>query len=404
LSAITQLWPDGSKSPDLALLFAAVQAFPGSLAVVDSGTVLYANPAWAQLFQHADPAQIQGRAVKDFIPHHDFQPPVPGRIDPEDPHSGGELSQPELQVVSTSFRMRGKEFQVVSARNTGPNPHAETEWREAQGLEVVGRLAGGVAHDFNNLLTGIMLYCDLLMAELEKDSRSRLHAREIRRAGEHGAELVRQLLTVARPQAPESRMLALNEAVRGIEDLLTRLVGENVVLTMVLANDLGPVRMDPVHVQQILLNLVLNARDAMPQGGRITLATRNCTECLVDGRQEGDAGGARSRPVPCVELTVSDTGCGMDEETLKHAFEPFFTTKTAGRGNGLGLSTACRLAKLEGGTIAAESQPGRGTRVSLRLPRANPAGGHESPNPGSTSAVSESSERKGSGPGLPIRE
>ena len=149
-------------------------------------------------------------------------------------------------------------------------------------------------------------------------------------------------------------MFALNDVVTGIEDLVTRLIGENIVLTTSLAADLGAVRMDPSQVQQILLNLVLNARDAMPDGGQITLATRNST-------------GAHGSS--WVELSVTDTGDGMDAETLERAFEPFFTTKKPGRGNGLGLATARRLARQQGGTIVAESEPGKGTRVCVRLPR-----------------------------------
>ncbi len=260
---------------------------------------------------------------------------------------------------------------ITRLRPDNPQEQAETELREAQRLEAVGRLAGGVAHDFNNLLTGIMLYCDLLIAELQEDSRSHHHARQIRRAGEHGAKVVQQLLAVARPKALESRVFALNEVVVGIEELLTRLIGENIVLNISLAGDLGAVRMDPAHVQQILLNLVLNARDAMPEGGHITLATRNCTWYLQKNSEKGSCDDEKPQLVPCVELAVSDTGCGMDSETLGRAFKPFFTTKESGRGNGLGLDTACRLAKMEGGTILAESQPGRGTRVSLWLPCVN---------------------------------
>jgi two-component system, cell cycle sensor histidine kinase and response regulator CckA len=220
----------------------------------------------------------------------------------------------------------------------------------------VGRLVGGVAHDFNNLLTGIMLYCDLLVEELEKDSRPQRHVREMRVASEHGTALVQQLLAVARPRADEPRVFALDDVITGIEDLITRLTGENIVLNRSLAEDLGAVRMDPSQLQQILLNLVLNARDAMPDGGQITITTRNCIEAHSSW----------------VELSVADTGDGMDAETLERAFEPFFTTKRPGRGSGLGLATARRLARQQGGTIVAESEPGKGTRVCVRLPRVLP--------------------------------
>jgi signal transduction histidine kinase len=177
---------------------------------------------------------------------------------------------------------------------------------------------------------------------------------------------VHQLLTVARPPADESHVFVLNDVVSGIEDLLVRLIGENIVLSTALAADLGQVKMDPAQIQQILLNLVLNARDAMPDGGRITVSTRNGTDPVPIGRE------SESRVLHWVELTVADTGDGMDAETLDRAFEPFFTTKNPGRGNGLGLATARRLVRQEGGTIRAESEPGKGTRVSMRLPRIQP--------------------------------
>ena len=197
-----------------------------------------------------------------------------------------------------------------------PPAQDETELREAQRLESVGRLASGVAHDFNNLLTGIMLYCDLLIADAVKDGRSHRHADEIRKAGEHGARVVEQLLAVARPPAAAPRV-ALNEVVKDMEELLTRLIGENIVLTISLSRDLGAVGMNPAQVQQILLNLVLNARDAMRDGGRITIATRNCMNYLqgnFEAKKPADQFSRVEVPQnqPWVELTVYDTGCGMD--------------------------------------------------------------------------------------------
>ena len=248
-------------------------------------------------------------------------------------------------------------------RDVSRQKEVEGQLREAQTFEAVGRLVGGVAHDFNNLLTGIMLYCDLLIGELEKDGRPYRHVQEMRLAGEHGAALVQQLLAMARPHSKEPRVFALNDVVTAIEDLLIRLLGENIVLNTSLAADLGAVRMDPSEVRQILLNLVLNARDAMPDGGQITLTTRNCTDLGPDSRLPA---------VTWVELSVADTGDGMDAGTLERAFEPFFTTKKPGRGNGLGLATARRLTRQEGGTIVAVSEPGKGTRVSVRLPRVQP--------------------------------
>jgi signal transduction histidine kinase len=233
-------------------------------------------------------------------------------------------------------------------------------------MEAVGRLLGGVAHDFNNLITGIMLYCDLLIAGLGSDRRLRHHAQEIRVAGEQSAALIQQLLAVARPRPVEPRVLSVNEVVRGMQELLARLIGENIELITALAGDLSWVKMDPAQVQQIVMNLVLNARDAMPDGGRVTVQTRNCAGFLVHPDDE------KSAPTPCVEFTVTDTGCGMNAETRSHLFEPFFTTKRPGQGNGLGLATAFGIVKQAGGTIVVESEPGRGTQVSVRLPRVEP--------------------------------
>ena len=176
-----------------------------------------------------------------------------------------------------------KSPRTCSAESCCVNHEAEQRLRQAEKLEAVGRLAGGVAHDFNNLLTGVLLYCDLLMAHLEPCHRVRKYAEEIRNAGMQATGLVRQLLAVARPSNSEPRLLSLNEIAEGMRNLLVRLIGENIELKFNLDPNLGLVKMDPTQSQQILLNLVLNARDAMPGGGQITVETRNCTVQVLDG-------------------------------------------------------------------------------------------------------------------------
>jgi len=342
-----------------------MQALPESLAIVASasGLMVYANSAWCGTFE-SDPSQLLGRPLADLIAADGLSDrPTLGEEDGHESaseaylvHTRRDGSHLHIELARTGFRLRGDEFQVIHTRDVSRQNEVERQLQEAQTLEAVGRLVGGVAHDFNNLLTGIMLYCDLLVGELEKDSLPQRHVREMRLASEHGTALVQQLLAVARPRANEPRVFALNDVITSIEDLLTRLTGENIVLNRCLAEDLGAVRMDPSQLQQILLNLVLNARDAMPDGGQITITTRNCIEAHSSW----------------VELSVADTGDGMDAETLERAFEPFFTTKRPGRGSGLGLATARRLARQQGGTIVAESEPGKGTRVCVRLPRVRP--------------------------------
>jgi two-component system, cell cycle sensor histidine kinase and response regulator CckA len=253
---------------------------------------------------------------------------------------------------------------------------------QTQRWEAVGRLAGGVVHDFNNLLTGVMLYSDLLLSSLDGRDRRRRYAEEIRSAIVQATGLVKQLLVFARPQATPVRSLCLNEIARAMQDLLTRLIGENIVLDLHLDPELGAVSMDQAQAQQILLNLILNARDALPKGGRITVETSNCKFQPVAGTM------APSTPTafPCILLVVGDNGHGMDAATRHRLFQPFFTTKNAGQGTGLGLTTVRSIVTTNRGLIHFESEPGRGTRVMILLPRA------------SQSAVSDLSEAEAANP------
>jgi signal transduction histidine kinase len=244
---------------------------------------------------------------------------------------------------------------------------AELDLLQTQRWEAIGRLAGGVVHDFNNLLTGVMLYCDLLLSSLDGRDRRRRYADEIRSATMQATGLVKQLLVFARPQATTARALCLNEIALAMRDLLTRLMGENIVLDLRLDPSLGLVRMDQAQAQQILLNLILNARDALTDGGRITVETSNCRFQTLAGTISPGTPTA----FPCVLLVVGDNGRGMDAETRQRLFEPFFTTKNAGQGTGLGLTTVRSIVTSNRGLIHFESEPGHGTRVMILLPRAS---------------------------------
>jgi signal transduction histidine kinase len=225
-------------------------------------------------------------------------------------------------------------------------------------------LAGGVAHDFNNLLTGVLLYCDLLLANLEPCHRVRKYAEEIRKAGIQATGLVKQLLAVARPTKCEPRLFSLNEIAEGMRNLLVRLIAENIELRFNLDPNLGLVKMDPTQAQQILLNLVLNARDALPDGGQVVVETSNCK---VQALTDPQSGASKVAALPCALFVVSDNGIGMDATTQAHLFEAFYTTKV-GKGTGLGLATVHDIVTSNGGLIHVESAPSRGTRVSVILP------------------------------------
>jgi signal transduction histidine kinase len=255
---------------------------------------------------------------------------------------------------------------LVLGEPSGNAVLAEEGLLQSQRWEAVGRLAGGVVHDFNNLLTGVMLYCDLLLTSLDARDRRRRYADEIRSAIMQATGLVRQLLVFARPPAAQVRALCLNRIAQALQGLLTRLIGENIVLELNLDPDLGLVKIDQAQVQQILLNLILNARDALPNGGHIVVETRNCTFQSVLSSEPAKGS---SMAFPCVLLAVSDNGCGMDAKTRDHLFEPFFTTKGAGKGTGLGLTTVRGIVTTSGGLIHLESAPGQGTRVMILLPR-----------------------------------
>ena len=253
---------------------------------------------------------------------------------------------------------------VGIGRNITEQKKLAQQFQQAQRMEAIGQLAGGIAHDFNNLLTAILGYSDLLLEALPEDDLRRQDVDEIRRAGRSAESLTRQLLAFSRKQILEPVVLDLNALVGHLDQMVRRLIGEDIQVVTRLDRELGQVRADPGQIEQIIVNLAVNARDAMPEGGILTIETANAE---LDEHYAQVHPGAT--PGQYVMFAVSDTGHGMSEQTQAHLFEPFFTTKEAGKGTGLGLATVYGIVKQSSGTIWVYSEPGHGTTFKIYLPR-----------------------------------
>jgi two-component system cell cycle sensor histidine kinase/response regulator CckA len=276
--------------------------------------------------------------------------------------------------LTTRSALRDAQGEVIGligiARDVTELKRLEEQYLQAQKMEAVGRLAGGVAHDFNNLLTVINGYGEMVFGRLRADDPSHQLLAEVLKAGERASTLTRQLLAFSRKQVLQPQLVSLNALLGELVRLLQRVIGEDVELALVAGPGLGLTKVDPGQFEQAVINLAVNARDAMPQGGRLTIATRNAE--LAEGYVEGHP---EVRPGRYLLVVVSDTGCGMDEATKAHLFEPFFTTKEQGKGTGLGLAMVYGFVKQSGGHVEVESEPGRGTAFKVYLPRAEEAAG-----------------------------
>ncbi|HMG21415.1 MAG TPA: ATP-binding protein, partial [Kofleriaceae bacterium] len=262
-------------------------------------------------------------------------------------------------------KLRGTVHDITARKRADAERESlEEQLRATQKMEAIGSLAGGVAHDFNNLLSVILNYTTFATESVREGDPVLDDLLEVKNAAERAATLTRQLLAFSRKQVLQPVLLNLNHIAAGVEKMLQRILGEDIDLVLRLAPDLGLIMADPGQLEQVLMNLVVNARDSMPRGGKLIIETSN-----VEIDEQDAARRVGVRPGPAVELVVTDTGCGMDHKTKARLFEPFFTTKEKGKGTGLGLSTVYGIVKQSEGGIAVTSEPGSGTTFRISLPR-----------------------------------
>jgi PAS domain S-box-containing protein len=339
-----------------------------------TGTMAECNDAMAKMYGRAAAAELQGKPLAEFLILHD---PVTRRFMEDFIRSGYRTTDQESRELDAQGRkkiFRNTMSGVVVdgqwvrtwgiTRDVTERLYLEEQLRNAQQLEAIGRLAGGVAHDFNNILSIIMGHGELLLENSGGNEQARSGLEQIRRAAERAASLTQQLLAFSRKQVLQPKVLDLNEAVVETQKMLTRVIGEDIHLIADLHPSLAPVKVDPGQVEQVLMNLAVNARDAMPQGGRIVMETSNVEVDAERGRDLELAAGRYAM------LKVSDTGHGMEPATLSHIFEPFFTTKPRGKGTGLGLATVYGIVKQSGGSIQVTSAAGKGTQFRIYFPEA----------------------------------
>jgi PAS domain S-box-containing protein len=338
-----------------------------------SGQIVTANPAFAKILGYDSPDQLitasatevteSGEAYR-FDIHHFIE------LGDEVKGIETQLSNKDGKKIWASISghaVRDSNGELLYydgiAEDISERKQLEQELMQAQKMEAVGRLAGGVAHDFNNLLTAIIGYGQLALAGLDRVHPSYASIQEIIRAGERAASLTRQLLAFSRKQVLQPQLIELNSILSDLGNMLARLIGEDVDIRFVLDATLKKIKADPGQIEQVVLNLVVNARDAMPGGGKLTIETKNV---YLD--EKYTQWHLALSPGSYIMLAVTDTGCGMDAETRSHIFEPFFTTKEHGKGTGLGLSTVYGIVKQSGGDILVYSEAGRGTTFKIYLP------------------------------------
>ncbi|MBI5342693.1 MAG: PAS domain S-box protein [Deltaproteobacteria bacterium] len=377
----------------LQRLATAVEQSVEAIFITDpEGTIEYANPAFERITGYP-PEEVIGRTpriLKSGKHGEEFYRELWATIKRGDVWKGTIINQrkdgslyEEEAILSPVRDSSGRLMNFVAVkRDVTDERKMEEQFRQSQKMEAVGKLAGGIAHDFNNLLTAITGYSELALNRMADEDPLRGHIQEIRGVARRAAALTRQLLAFSRRQILQPKVLDLNTVVTDIDQMLRRLIGEDINLLTFLESDLWRVKADPGQISQVLMNLAVNARDAMPSGGKLTIETSN-----VDIDEAYTRGHATMRPGAHVMIAMSDTGVGMNQETLSRIFEPFFTTKEMGKGTGLGLSTVYGIVKQSGGHIWVYSEPGRGTTFKIYLPRVEEAAEAPEPAPDRTGRI-----------------
>lgn len=357
-----------------ANLKALVERSPDAMFVQQNGTIRYVNSTLCVLLGYDRAEDLVGRSSIDTLVH------------PEDRESmreyrayvdaqGGQPPPVQLRWVRrdgrtvlvvgqrTAVVFDGAPAHLVIARDVTQTRELEEQLRQSQKMDAIGRLAGGVAHDFNNLLGVVLNYSELALSSLDDAHPAVADLQEIAAAARRASVLTKQLLLFSRKQAPQTKIVALDSVVSDVERMLSRVIGADIRMTTELSACPGPIEADASQLEQVLLNLVVNARDAMPTGGNVTIETAQVELDAATARAAGITAGRY------VMLAVRDTGCGMDAATASRAFEPFFTTKEVGKGTGLGLATVFGIVRQHGGGITIETAPGRGTTFRMYFPR-----------------------------------
>jgi len=370
--------PAGNLAIEIEELRGQLETLPIGMVTLDtSGRVLSCNPAAHDLLGTDAPG---GAPITDFI-REEFRPALAKRL--AEPIDEAGMTVPlDVEIDGPVHRMTSVYFSRPLLTETGgegtqpgralylidttEQKRLEIQFAQSQKMQAVGQLAGGIAHDFNNLLTAMVGFCDLLLQRFRPGDQSFTDIMQIKQNANRGARLVRQLLAFSRQQTLQPRVLDVTQVLAELSNLLNRLLGESVELEFVHSRELGKVRVDQGQLEQVIINLAVNARDAMPDGGKLIFATRNCNLLSEIDRAHAEI----MPPGAYVMITVTDTGTGMTQDVLDRIFDPFYTTKEVGRGTGLGLATVYGIIKQTGGFIFADSEgPGKGTTFTIYLQR-----------------------------------